>query len=76
MDIFNLSPEQLSILANVISIAISNKYTDDDQLGIIAIFLTAIGDNLALIQLQRITLAAQIEKARNNQNSDSNEADV
>ncbi|MEQ8153624.1 MAG: hypothetical protein ABRQ25_01840 [Clostridiaceae bacterium] len=68
MDIFNLSPEEISALSLVIAIALSKQYTDDDQLGILAVFFTAIGDILGLIQLQRLTLTEKVQKAQNDGN--------
>lgn len=74
MDIFDMPPEELSALALLISIGLSRRYTDDLQLGVLAVFFTAIGDNLGLIQLQRVTLAEKVQKVQNAQNGEkSNE---
>jgi len=70
MNIFDLSPEEISALALVISLALSKQYTDDDQLGILAVFFTAIGDIIGLIQLQRFTLIEKIKEAQNGGNGE------
>jgi len=71
LDIFELSPENISALALAISIGLAKQYTDDNQLGILAVFFTSIGDNLALIQLQRLTLAEKAKKAEKSNLSES-----
>lgn len=79
MDIFDLSPEEIATLALAISIAISKQYTNDVQLGLLATFFKTIGNNLALMQLQRVDLEALIQKVQNAQNaqkSKSNETDT
>lgn len=72
MNIFDLSPEELSALSLAISIGLAKQYTNNDQLGILAAFFDTIGDTLGLIQVQRITLAVKAEKT---ENSNSNESD-
>jgi endonuclease III len=76
MDIFDLSPEEIATLALAISIAISKQYTNDVQLGLLATFFKTIGNNLALMQLQRVDLEALIQKVQNAQKSKSNETDT
>lgn len=66
MNIFDLSPEDISTLALVISIGLSKQYTEDGQLGTLALLFTCIGDNLALIGFQRSTLAARSTSAESN----------
>jgi hypothetical protein len=69
MDIFDLSPEELTALTAVLSIGIAKQYTEGDQLGVLAVFFTSIGDILALIQLQRLSIASRVEKAQNEQSA-------
>lgn len=69
MDIFDLSPEEISALAFAIALTLSKQYTDDIQLGILAVFFTDIGDTLGLIQLQRSSLAARAARAASKSNS-------
>lgn len=69
MDIFDLSPEELTALTAVLSIGIAKQYTEGDQLGVLALFFTSIGDILALIQLQRLAISSRVEKAQNEQSA-------
>lgn len=62
MDIFDLSPEDISALALLISIGLAKQYTNNEELGILALFFTNIGDTLGLIALQRVTLARRTEE--------------
>jgi len=71
MDIFDLSPEDLSALSLAISIGLAKQYTDNNQLGILSAFFNTIGTTLGLIQLQRITLAVKAVKAENSNSSES-----
>lgn len=69
MNIFDLSPEELSALALVISIGLAKQYTEEGQLGTLALLFTCIGDNLGLIGFQRVTLAARAESNSSKSNS-------
>lgn len=66
MDMFDLSPEELSALALALAIAIglAKQYPDDGQLGILTALFVSIGDTLALIQVQRASLGerAKVDK--------------
>ncbi|ABR34451.1 MULTISPECIES: hypothetical protein [Clostridium] len=75
MDIFDLSPEELTALTAVLSIGIAKQYTEGDQLGVLALFFTSIGDILALIQLQRLSIAARVEKVQNEQSAQNTQND-
>lgn len=66
MSIFDLSPEELSALALVISIGLAKQYTEEGQLGTLALLFTCIGDNLGLIGFQRVTLASRSASAESN----------
>ncbi|MEG1254856.1 DUF6774 domain-containing protein [Clostridium sp.] len=68
MDIFDLSPEDLSALALAISIGLAKQYTED-QLEILSALLNIIGDTLGLIQTQRSNLAEKYNSSK----SDSKE---
>jgi hypothetical protein len=62
MDIFDLSPEEISALVLAIAIGFSKEYTDDDQLEILAAFFNSLGDTIDLITLQRAILVEKTEK--------------
>ena len=51
MCLSELSKEDIVILASTISIAISNEFSDTNDLIILATFFTVLGDNLALLSL-------------------------
>ncbi|MVX62104.1 hypothetical protein [Clostridium chromiireducens] len=69
MDIFDLSPEELTALTAVLSIGIAKQYPEGDRLGVLALFFTSIGDILALIQLQRLSIASRADTAQNEQSA-------
>lgn len=74
MNIFDIPPEELSALALIISIGLARQYTDDFQLGILAVFFGAIADNLGLIQLQRATLAEKVQNDEKSNETRKNES--
>ncbi|MBP8640131.1 MAG: hypothetical protein KBI01_04430 [Oscillospiraceae bacterium] len=44
---------QLAYIASTIAIALAEKVEDNDELNVLAILITTIGDNLSLIAAQR-----------------------
>ena len=51
---FNCIPGgQLAYVASTIAIALAEKVNDNDELNVLSLLLTTIGDNLSLIAAQR-----------------------
>ena len=51
MCLSEFSKEDIVLLASTISIAISNEFSNNDDLVVLATFFTVLGDNLALLSL-------------------------
>ena len=44
---------QLAYIASTVAIAIADEVTDNDELNVLALLVTLVGDNLSLIAAQR-----------------------
>jgi len=53
---------QLAYIASTVAIAIAEEVTDNDDLNVLALLVTVVGDNLSLISAQRAACQPQKEE--------------